>query len=181
MGKKIKMNVLSTSSVQRAINELNAYRQTLDDKVQEFVEKLADVGIKVIEEQVAKAGKTRNDNDTISGSDTTHDTEVVIERTFYGIKATLILSGEEVLFIEYGAGVHYNGAVGQSPHPDGENLGYTIGSYGDGHGAQNAWYYKDPKTGDIVRTYGTKATMPMHYAKNKIISDYVRVAREVFR
>ena len=40
----------------------------------------------------------------------------------------VVAHGDEVTFIEFGAGVYYNGAVGTSPHPKAGNL--TIGSYG---------------------------------------------------
>lgn len=39
-----------------------------------------------------------------------------------------------MLFIEFGAGIHYNGSAGSSPHPKGNEFGYTIGSYGKGLG-----------------------------------------------
>lgn len=179
MGKKITFDILSKSSVQKAIDELNAYQKDINRKLELFVTRLSDVGFKVIETQVAKAEQKDVDG-TRSGTDTTHETHVTVTQTPYGFKSTLVLEGDQVLFIEYGAGVHYNGAVGESPHPDGASLGYTIGSYGDHHGKQDTWYFKD-EDGQIVRTYGTKATMPMHYAKNKIVSEYMRVARGVFR
>lgn len=83
------------------------------------------------------------------------------------------------MFIEFGAGIHYNGAAGSSPHPKGEEFGYTIGSYGQGKGKNESWvYYAD--SGEWVRSYGTEATMPMYKASVEIIQNIRKIAKEVF-
>lgn len=83
------------------------------------------------------------------------------------------------MFIEFGAGVYYNGSAGASPHPKGQEFGFLIGSYGAGHGQQKVWGYYD-ETGELVMTHGVEATMPLFKAEQKIIDEYVSVAKRVF-
>ena len=83
------------------------------------------------------------------------------------------------MFIEFGAGVKYNGPAGQSPHPIGKEIGYTIGSFGNGHGKQNTWGYIED--GKLILTHGTKATMPVYSASLKIANEVETVARRVFK
>ena len=99
--------------------------------------------------------------------------------TEISLLATLIVSGKDLLFIEFGAGVHYNGAVGSSPHPLGASKGYTIGSYGKGNGSKDAWYYYSD-TGEVVKSHGTQATMPVYKAGVEMRQQMLKIAKEVF-
>ena len=89
------------------------------------------------------------------------------------------MESTDILFLEFGAGIHYNGPAGSSPHPKGTEFGYTIGSYGEGHGKQDSWVYQAP-TGEWVRSHGTEATMPVYNASLEIIRQIETIAREVF-
>jgi hypothetical protein len=91
----------------------------------------------------------------------------------------VIADGEEAIFVEFGAGVFHNGAVGSSPHPLGSENGYTIGSYGKGRGKQNAWGYIG-EDGEVHITRGTRAQMPLYNATKSVISKIPQIAREVF-
>ena len=72
-----------------------------------------------------------------------------------------------------------HGEAGTSPHPKGQEFGFLIGSYGVGHGVQKVWGYYD-ETGALVMTHGVEATMPVLKAYQKIITDYISVAKKVF-
>lgn len=65
--------------------------------------------------------------------------------------------GKEVCFVEFGAGVHFNGDGGNylGNRPEGV---VGIGEYGKGHGQQNAWGMPD---GGV--TYGTPASNAMYF------------------
>lgn len=90
----------------------------------------------------------------------------------------VIASGPDAVFVEFGAGVYHNTSVGSSPHPEGERLGFTIGSYGKGNGAKKLWGYW---AGDeLVLTHGTPAAMPMYTAMKMVCSHIDEIAREVF-
>lgn len=172
MSKTIQLS-LSTESIEKAIKEIREYRETLRFKNNIFVQRLAELGLKIVE-----ANKyTEGDSD----SDGLVSERVVVEESENRVKATLILHGKDVAFIEFGAGVHYNGAVGSSPNPFGTKLGMTIGSYGKGLGKNDKWVYMDEESGLYIVTHGTKAAQPMAKADEKIRNDFINIAREVFK
>lgn len=167
--KTIKMN-LSQKSIQAGIAELRKYQQSLIDKNDEFVRRLAEIGIPIIDQNISAAA---------GDSDKSHNTYIKINSFGSYSQAQLIVEGRDILFIEFGSGIHYNGSAGTSPHPKGEEFGYTIGSYGKGQGANDHWfYYAD--TGESVMSQGTQATMPAYKASVEIIQNIHRIAKEVF-
>lgn len=171
---------LSGKSVNEAIRQLQQYKNWLIKKTSLLVKELAEVGIPVIDENMAKANYTYDENGVRSGSDTSHRTYVEMSGSQSGTAtAKLIVEGKELLFIEFGAGVYYNGEAGNSPHPKGVVNGMIIGSYGEGHGVQKVWgYYDDDE--NLVLTHGVEAQMPVYKADMEIIQKYVEVARRVF-
>ena len=179
MAKKVIKCSLSQKSIQNAIQELRSYQSELRRKTELFVKKLAEVGIPVIDENMAKASFTYDDKGIQSGSDTSHYTHVEIHTFGDYAQANLIVENKSILFIEFGAGVYYNGAAGASPHPKGQEVGFLIGSYGAGHGQKKVWGYYDD-SGQLVLTHGVEATMPVLKAYNEIIQKCVKVAKEVF-
>lgn len=160
---------LSQKSIQDAIKQIEAYKNTLNVKVREFVRRLAEAGIPVIEQNMNTEGD----------SSTEHNVYVDLNSFGSYSRATLVLQGRDILFIEFGAGVHYNGAVGSSAYEKGAELGYTIGSYGKGHGAEDYWWYVDD-SGAPRMSHGTKASMPMYKADMEIIKRFKAIAVEVF-
>lgn len=170
MPKTIKI-ALSKSSVDDAIEELKRYKQGIIDKNELFVRRLYELGMQVIDERIAAAE---------GDSDKRHYTSVRI-RQFQGhYEAILTVEGRDILFIEFGAGIHYNTPAGTSPHPEGKEYGYTIGSYGKGLGKNDSWFYND-ETGAKRRSYGTKATMPVYTAWVEMKNQMIQIAKEVFR
>ncbi|MCD7724292.1 MAG: hypothetical protein LUI12_01845 [Clostridiales bacterium] len=178
--KKYNVDILSAKSIERLKNDLLNYQKSLQDKTDEFVKRLAEVGIPVVNAKMAEANFTVDEKGIVSGSDTNHNAYVRLQSFGTYSQATLIVEGAELLFIEFGSGVHYNGAAGTSPNPKGQEFGYTIGSYGKGHGKQDTWGYIDD-SGALVLTHGTKATMPVYSASLEIIDKYKKVAKEVFK
>ena len=161
---------LSQKSIQSAIKQIENYRDKLIRKNREFVKRLGEVGLPVIDSNIAVAA---------GDSDKTHDAYIKINSFGDYAQATLIVSGKDLLFIEFGAGVHYNGSVGSSPHPLGASKGYTIGSYGKGNGSKDAWYYYSD-TGEVVKSHGTQATMPVYKAGVEMRQQMLKIAKEVF-
>ena len=67
--------------------------------------------------------------------------------------------------------------MGNSPHPKGAELGYTIGSMGR-NGRKKAWgYYQN---GALVLTHGTPASMPLYNATVMVCNEIDRIAWEIF-
>ncbi|VYT08902.1 Uncharacterised protein [uncultured Clostridium sp.] len=169
MAKKISIS-LSQKSIQNAISEVRKYQRELIDKNELFVRRLAELGIPVIDQNIAVAQ---------GDSDKNHNTYIKINSFGSYSEAKLVVEGSELLYIEFGSGIHYNGSAGTSPHPKGEEFGYTIGSYGKGQGSKDFWfYYAD--TGEAVMSHGTQSTMPVYKASMEIIQNIRRIAREVF-
>lgn len=94
------------------------------------------------------------------------EVEVVAERTQNGWK--VIAKGQDAVWVEFGAGVFYNGSAGSSPHPRGQDLGLTIGSYGKGKGKQPAWGFYN-ESGELIITRGTEAQFPLYRAFQEVI------------
>jgi hypothetical protein len=180
MAKRVFKTDLSVKGIENLKKELMNYRDNeLPKKLDLLVKKLAESGIPTIESRMAQASYSYDEKGIESGADTTHNTYVKVDSLIGLSKATLVLQGKEVLFIEFGAGVAYNGSVGSSPHPLGSQYGFLIGSYGMGNGSKQVWgYYAD--SGELVLTRGTKATMPMYSADLEIINNVVAIAKGVF-
>lgn len=169
MAKKISIS-LSQRSIQNAIKEIEAYKRQFIDKNELFVRRLAELGIPVIDQNIAAAQ---------GDSEKSHNTYIKINSFGNYSEAKLVVEGKSILMLEFGAGIHYNGSAGTSPHPKGEEFGYTIGSYGKGQGKNDFWfYYAD--TGEAVMSHGTKSTMPVYKAGIEIRRQVLKIAREVF-
>lgn len=184
MSQTITINVLSQKSINNAIKKLEEYKDSLSYKCEEFVRQLAEVGIPIIDNRMNKARFTVADTSedgtpVYKGANTTHYTNIRINSYGDYSEAILSVQGEDLLFIEFGAGVYYNGQAGSSPHPYGEKLGYRIGYYGEGHGKQKIWGYYDD-SGVLVLTHGVKATMPVYSAWQEIYKQIGTIARKVF-
>lgn len=162
---------LSQDSIQAAIKELDKYKQNLISKNELFVKRLGELGIPIINQNISAA---------LGDADKSHNTYIRLNSFESYSQAVLVCEGSDLLFIEFGAGIHYNGSASSSPHPKGNQFGYTIGSYGKGLGKNDYWYYKS-ESGESVRSYGTQATMPMYKASQEIRLKIRQIAKEVFR
>lgn len=95
-----------------------------------------------------------------------------------GSVTVVVASGEDAVWVEFGAGVYHNGSPGSSPHPHGAELGMTIGGFGEGNGKKEVWgFYED---GELKLTRGTPARMPMALAVTTVCNDIQAIAKEVF-
>ena len=116
-------------------------------------------------------------DDLLKGGQRTAQVDVSIDQRD---NITLVIArGEDAVWVEFGAGVHYNGSAGTSPHPKGSELGFTIGGYGNGMGKKDVWgFYED---GKLRLTHGAPATMPMYNAVKTVCDEIAEIAREVFQ
>ena len=163
MAKVIKMN-LSVSSIEDAIKQLTAYRNSLDTKKDMLLEKLANIGVKEASVRF-----------TTAMYDGVNDSSVSLETISDGY--AIVAEGHAVAFIEFGAGVYHNpGEPYPNPRPEGI---VGIGEYGKGHGKRQAWGFKDD-SGELVITHGNPAAMPMWYASEEMRNNILKIAREVF-
>ena len=155
---------LSGASIDRAIKELKAYQKWVEQKANELSKRLAEIG--------ANEASVRFLSAQYKG---TNDASVSVEAIANGYK--IVASGSAVFFIEFGAGVYYNGA---EPYPEPRPSGVSgIGEYGQGKGKQKAWGFYD-ETGELIITHGTPAAMPMYHASRVMLQEIQRIAKEVF-
>ena len=169
---ELKVDLFSVSSTDELIRAISDYYDTLERKVTTFIDNLAQfIGDK------AQAGfSAAMADDIVETGPRSAVVDVSIqhenETTLY-----VIASGSDAVFVEFGAGVHYNGQVGSSPNPKGAELGFTIGTYGFGSGAKDTWAFFD---GQTLHSRGTPAKMPMYLSSLEARNELERMAREAF-
>ena len=168
----IRLSLTTPGSLDKAIQALKDYQKDIQEKSKLFVDKLGAYGLEVLNINISK----------IPSSSDGKDISTSLRRNGDGYTATLTISGDEVAFIEFGAGVKYNTSKGGSLHPKGQELGLTIGSYNPR--SKNAerptgWFYIDAY-GRKQHTYGTPTYAPLHNSEMAIISTINLIAREVF-
>lgn len=162
---KIVVNPLDPRSVNNAIQMLEQYKKDFLVKEQEFIRRLAEIGVRV-----AQAGFSMADYDG------TKDVSVRMEKTGNGY--SVVASGNTVGFIEFGTGVR---------HPEWDNTGmdYTPpkhGTYGKGQGKNHhGWWFKQNEGVKATHTYGNPPAEAMLTARNQMIEQVIAIAREVWR
>ena len=100
---------LSVKGIEKLKRYLLDYKNDLKRKLDVFVRELAEVGIPVIETNMADASYSYDGDNIQSGSDTSHYTYVKLISFGDIANAKLIVEGREVFFIEFGAGVYHKG------------------------------------------------------------------------
>lgn len=172
MTKVIRMT-LDPASIQAAIRELNDYKKWVIQKTDELRNRVA----YFIAKDASAVFNSAVADDLIGEGAVIGSVDVTVDDQ--GNVTLVIANGEDAVFMEFGAGVYYNGSVGSSPNPLGAGLGYTIGSYGKGNGRKEVWGFKG-SDGEIHLTHGTPASMPLYKAVKAVSDDIVRIAKEVF-
>ena len=177
---------LDSASIDAAIRELKDYQNRLQRKAEELRERVAEL----IRDNAQPIFDTAIVDDTFltvvkKGTNTpespkTGGVTVTVEPGKDNV-TLVIANGEEAVWAEFGAGVHYNGAVGSYPNPLGDTLDFiaAIGTYGKGYGARETWGFLG-SDGNIHLTHGAPASMPLYKAVQAVSKDIVQIAREVF-
>ena len=164
VAKRVISMTLSSRSIQSAIKEVQSFRDSLEAKLDELLEKLANIGVKEASVRF-----------TTAMYDGVNDSSVTLEtiKNGYCIKA----EGKAVAFIEFGSGVYHNPG---EPYPNPRPAGIVgIGEYGKGYGKRQAWGFKD-ESGELVITHGNPAAMPMWYASEEMRNAILKTFKEVF-
>ena len=183
MAKKVITFGLNTKDIDRAIKEIEQYKIEFQKKVDTYRKRIAEeiavnASLNFGSAQMEDIVGTIVNGKIVHGSrPRTPDVTVRVDER--GSIAVVVADGEDAVWCEFGAGVYHNGSVGNSPNPYGKDLGFTIGSYGKGHGKQQKWGYYD-ENGEIVITRGTPASMPMYNAVQEVMRKAIEIAKEVF-
>ena len=171
MAKTISMT-LDSRSINKAIKEIEKYKQWLLEKEKLLLSRLAELG--------ANDAQVRFSSAIYDGIN-----DVTVTHSESGNGYVIEAQGQAVAFIEFGSGVYYNPS---EPYPITRPEGVVaIGQYGKGRGKRRAWFYKgDPGTnGEVnekgyVKTRGNPANMPMWYATEEMRNSIITIAKEVF-
>lgn len=161
---------LSKAGIQAAIREVRQYKAWFEEKRELLIRKLAEEGLMTAHIRFAATAAAY---DAARGG---ADWEVVITPTENGKGWTLRASGEDICFLEFGAGVTHG-----SNYPGRKPLGVIgIGLYGKGQGANpNGWYFRNAAN-EPVHTLGNAPAAAMYYAEETIRRKVIGIAKEVF-
>ena len=164
----MKINIsLTPSSIDNAIAQIKQFQKEITSKLDIVCERLA-----ILIKDEALIGFLNAEYDGVN------NVEVAYTRTDKGYLVTA--SGNAVLFIEFGAGVYYNGAGGSYPGNKPSGLS-NIGEYGYGRGKNNAWgFYWNGSKDDLVVTRGNPPAAAMFYAKENARQQISKICKEVF-
>ena len=163
MSKTIQIE-LSNKSINSAVKELRQYSAWIQDKEKELRSRLAMMGATVASIQFSRA--------IYNGS---NDVSVRVDDT--GSVAVIYAEGESVAFIEFGSGKKYGYG-----HPQAGEFGFGPGTWSDGEQGKGhwdddrGWWY-----GSGQHSYGNPPAMAMVAARDEIVENVTRIAREVFR
>ena len=162
---KITVNPFDSKSIDDAIRMVAQFKKDFQQKESEFLRRLAEIGVRV-----AQSGFATADYDGVN------DVAVSMERTSNGY--AVVASGKTVGFIEFGTGIR---------HPEWDNTGmdYTPpkhGTYGKGQGKNpHGWWFKQNDGGRATHTYGNTPAEAMRTARDEMVENVIRIAREVWQ
>ena len=150
---------LSVDGCQRAIEELKTYQKEIKPKLDEVCKRLAQIGVE-------EATRVLNSIPPIYGNAVERIEALPMENGW-----KIVMSGEDVYFIEFGTG------NGVNAHYD-TSVPVAWGSWSAQHSKRlleyGYWYYNN------VKLEGTPAYMPMYYAERAIRENERRIVQEVF-
>lgn len=158
---KIVIDPFDGKSVENAIAQLRQYEKWVLEKENLLRQRLATLGASVASIEFSRA--------IYSG---TNDVSVRVDDT--GRTATIYAEGSAVAFIEFGSGDRYGHG-----HPMNAQFGTGPGTYPDGKGHwddPNGWWFAHGQ-----HTFGNPPAMAMVHARDAIVEQLTRIAREVFR
>lgn len=166
---------LNESDIRAAIKELEGYKRQLIAVQRRIVKTLLEMG--------AESIRTTLSGHTFSGA-TLDSIKVDITRNGDTIEGVLSVSGEAILFLEFGAGL-----IGYG-HPRAGEFGFGPGTYPGGGNWNNpgGWWYPTDDPALTIRTdsngqgwgfsHGTKPLMPMEIASQLIQRNVLAVVTE---
>lgn len=167
---KVKINALSMTSVYDALFDLEKFRKKLEKLATELPKALAAYGM--------VGASTRFEAGVydilLSGSWSTPNIWVSAEPIENGWR--VVANGEEVCFVEFGAGVWYNGNnssyLGRRPQGI-----VGIGQFGKKQGQRDFWVFEEGN--ERIFTNGTPANNALYYTGQEIRRRIEEEARRI--
>ena len=164
---------LSVSGINRIINELHEYRVNINKANERFVQRLMEEGFEIATASIYESLPTIDRDKPIG------NLEIISDERGEITSCALQFTGEQVLFIEFGAGIRYNEG---NNNPLASQFGYGVGTYPQQTHAfdRKGWNYYG-NDNHFHHSYGTKATMPMYNASQEIRKRLIEIAKEVYQ
>ena len=168
----IKINAFDSASIDAAIAELEKYSNGLNEKAKKLTGNLASRGVVIAQNDF--------DNAPYDGA-----RDVMLTKTETDTGYIITATGETALFIEFGAGVHY-----PNSHPEAGKFGIEHGTYGQGKGKNDYWFYtgQPDNAGGVLAngranttiTHGNPPSMTMYNTEKDLVGQIGEVAKEIF-
>ena len=162
----ITLNDKKVQSFSALADKLDGYAKKINSKNKQFLETVAKRLSEIISEEY---------------SQTPIGAELVFSTKLNGNTITVSTKHEELLYYEFGAGIHYQS--NNAPKPDGVS---DIGMFGNkipntpSRGRQDKWVYKD-KSGEKVWTHGILAVRGLYHAVARIKGEINEIAKATFK
>ena len=173
---KITINPLDKKSIIQAIKDVNQYKRELKPKMLELCKRAAEIGAEEADISYASVSPWQSTEGYPQ-----YDVEVVPKKNGYAIQA----SGEDVLFLEFGAGARYGYG-----HPySGDEMGMVVegadAPYGPGTWPEGVGHWDDPRGWYLpkrhgIKSYGNPPAVGMYDAKVEIERNLEKLKEEIF-
>ena len=165
--------VFSAEGMRELAKTIHDYNHRVEVANKIFVRSLAEAGFTIATQQIVKAFPSLDHDKPYGSLDIITDEEGIVTSCY------LTFSSEQALFIEFGAGIHYNQG---NKHPLEGQFGYGVGTYPNQTHAMNdkGWAYQG-EDGKWHHSRGTKATMPMYTAGMSMREQVVEIAKRVYQ
>lgn len=179
VGKKVISFSLSEDDIDRAIKELEQYKRDFVNKCDLLLNRIASR----IAEEAQRGFNSAIVDDLTEKSGSPRKASVAVRVVNRGEYYAVVADGSDAIWVEFGAGVYHNGAVGSQPNPFSQtvqgvpNPPIAIGTFGK-NGQKQSWGFYE--NGELKITHGTPASMPMYNAVQTVSREVISIAREVF-
>ncbi len=160
---------LSAQSFRDAAEKVRAYRNSLDARCQTFCKMLASTGYSVVKYILME----HVDTTATIGSLTLDESQ---QDGMYSAK--IQVTSDAIMFLEFGSGL-----AGQGTAPHASEFGYGSGTFNpesDNWRNPEGWYYINGH-GNLGRTTGMVASMPMYRGGQEMKRQMEMIARKVFK
>lgn len=175
---RINISSLSPSAFEKAIKQIQDYKNSLSGKCEEFVEQLAMIGLESANTYASQSPVGSTVSFQIKDYNFSDTAIAILIGTGAEIQTGNYPAANTLLMIEFGSGILLN----SQNNPFAEQFGMGVGTFpGQTHAFDpTGWYYPD-NTGVWHHTNGIQATMPMYHADTDMITSIEKVARQVFK
>ena len=185
MDRTITIDPFDTKSIAKAIRELERFKSDYEKKVKEYKEKLVEECVNFAQ---INTDSCWYDDYVDVGEATYAFSKRSLNCYFYTEEkdGMYVITGTgdfspydgstNLVWVEFGAGMYYNGNIGNNPNPLWEGTGLkAIGEYGYRQGRFPVW------SAPYGLSHGTQAQMPMYNACIQTEQIAEELAKEVFK